>query len=153
MSSKARIVALFALAALQAAAQGTTAQADAAAASADGPASGASHAIEVVTARPGIETRLRRGQVLGFALYGNASTGYRWTVVKDGSPVLAQVKAGASPVAPPKTPPMPGSGSTAHWRYLAVQPGRTTLELVYRRAWEKQAAPARSVSYPVVVEE
>ena len=103
-----------------------------------------------VDAHAGDETRLRRGQLLAIALDSNASTGYAWEVVEDGSPVLepAPVPANAAPAAPP----MPGAGGTSRWRYRAAQTGTTTLRLVYRRSWEQGVEPVRTASYRVVVE-
>jgi predicted secreted protein len=104
----------------------------------------------VVDAHAGDETHLRRGQLLAIALDSNASTGYAWEIVEDGSPVLepAPVPASATPAAPP----MPGAGGTSRWRYRAVQTGTTTLRLVYRRSWEQGVEPVRTASYQVVVE-
>ena len=42
----------------------------------------------VIEARAGDETRMRRGQLLAIALDSNASTGYAWEIVEDGSPLL-----------------------------------------------------------------
>lgn len=103
----------------------------------------------VVVARIGAETRLRTGQVMAFELYANASTGYGWEVVEDGSPVLAP--ANTSP-APPPPRPMLGGGGPVRWRYRALQPGAATVRLIYRRAWEKDVAPARTAVFPVLVE-
>jgi len=96
------------------------------------------------------ETRLRRGQLLAIALDSNASTGYAWEIVEDGSPVLEPVPVPASTA--PAAPPMPGAGGTSRWRYRAVQTGTTTLHLVYRRSWEQGVEPVRTASYRVVVE-
>ena len=104
----------------------------------------------VIDAHTGDETRLQRGQLLAIALDSNASTGYAWEIVEDGSPVLepAPVPASVAPAAPP----MPGAGGTSRWRYRAVQSGTTTLRLVYRRSWEQGVEPVRTASYRVVVE-
>jgi len=104
----------------------------------------------VVDARADGETRLRPGQTLAIELDSNASTGYAWEIVEDGSPVLepAAVPARAAPAAPP----MPGAGGTSRWRYRAVQAGTTTLRLVYRRSWEKNVEPVRTANYRVVVD-
>jgi len=104
----------------------------------------------VVEARADGETHLRRGQILAIELDSNASTGYGWEIVEDGSPVLepAPVPAGTAPA----VPPMPGAGGTSRWRYRAMQTGTTTLRLVYRRSWEKEVEPVRTASYRVVVD-
>lgn len=104
----------------------------------------------VVDAHAEGETRLRRGQILAIELDSNASTGYAWEIVEDGSPLLepAAVPARAAPA----VAPMPGAGGTSRWRYRAVQAGTATLRLVYRRSWEKDVEPVRTASYRVVVE-
>jgi inhibitor of cysteine peptidase len=104
----------------------------------------------VIDAHAGGETRLRRGQLLAIALDSNASTGYAWEIVEDGSPVLESAPVPVSTA--PATPPMPGAGGTSRWRYRAVQTGTTTLRLVYRRSWEKGVEPVRTATYRVVVE-
>lgn len=104
---------------------------------------------DVVEAQAG-ETRLRLGQVLAIELASNASTGYGWEVIDDGSPQLVPAPVPAKAEVSP--PPMPGAGGTSRWRYRAVQAGTTTLRLVYRRSWEKDVPPASTASYRVVVE-
>ena len=104
----------------------------------------------VIEAHAGDETRMRRGQLLAIALDSNASTGYAWEIVEDGSPLLEPAPLPASTA--PAAPPMPGAGGTSRWRYRAVQTGTTTLRLVYRRPWQQGVEPMRSASYRVVVE-
>jgi len=104
----------------------------------------------IVNAVQGNETRLLRGQLLAIELDSNASTGYAWETIEDGSPVLEPAPVPAS-TAPP-APPMPGAGGTSRWRYRAAQAGTTTLRLVYRRSWEKEVVPVHTATYRVVVE-
>lgn len=105
----------------------------------------------VVDAQADRETRLRRGQILAIELDSNASTGYAWEIVEDGSPVLESAPVPAR--AAPAVPPMPGAGGTSRWRYRAMQAGTANLRLVYRRSWEKEVEPVRTASYRVVVVE
>ena len=116
---------------------------------ADKASANASEAV-VIDAHADGETRLRRGQILAIELDSNASTGYAWEIVEDGSPVLepAPVPARAAPA----VAPTPGAGGTSRWRFRATQPGTTNLRLVYRRSWEKDVEPARTASYRVVVD-
>ena len=104
----------------------------------------------VVDAHAGSENRLLRGQLLAIELDSNASTGYAWEIVEDGSPVLEPAPVPASTA--PSDPPMPGAGGSSRWRYRAVQAGTATLYLVYRRSWEKGVEPVRTATYRVVVE-
>lgn len=115
----------------------------------DGTSGSASDSL-VIDAQASGETRLRRDQLLAIALDSNASTGYAWEIVEDGSPVLEPAPVPAS--AAPAVPPMPGAGGISRWRYRAVQAGTTTLGLVYRRSWEKGVEPVRTATYRVVVE-
>lgn len=104
----------------------------------------------VVDAHADGETRLQRGQLLAIELDSNASTGYAWEIVEDGSPVLESAPVPA--IAAPAVAPMPGAGGTSRWRFRAAQSGTANLRLVYRRSWEKDVEPVRTASYRVVVE-
>ena len=104
----------------------------------------------VIEARADSETRLRRGQLLAIALDSNASTGYGWEIVEDGTPVLEPAPVPASTA--PAPPPVPGAGGISRWRFRAVQAGATNLRLVYRRSWEKDVEPVRTASYRVFVD-
>ncbi len=104
-----------------------------------------------VNAQAGVENRLKQGQILAIELPSNASTGYGWEILEDGSPQLRPAPVPTTGNAP-ATPPMPGAGGTSRWRFLAVQSGSTNLRLVYRRSWEKDVAPASTATYRIVVE-
>lgn len=110
---------------------------------------GASDSL-VVDAQANGETRLRRGQLLAIQLDSNASTGYGWEIVEDGSPVLEPAPVPANPAPPVSS--MPGAGGISRWRFRAVRPGTATVRLIYRRSWEKGVEPVRTASYIVRVE-
>ena len=114
-------------------------------------AASATTQVDVVQVQSG-ETMLRLGQVLAIELDSNASTGYGWEIVEDGSPQLEPAPVPASALPQETTPPMLGASGKSHWRFKAVQAGDTQLRLVYRRAWEKEVAPARIAEYKVRVE-
>lgn len=97
---------------------------------------------------------LKVGQLLEIELQGNASTGYQWQVVEDGSPVLKPATPPnlAATSDKPAEPMMVGAPSMSRWWFEAVQPGRTSLRLIYRRAWEKDVPPAQTAEYRVEVE-
>ncbi len=119
-----------------------------AAAGADGPAPAA--AMAEVPADAGTQV-LDVGGFLDIALPANASTGYGWELVETGAPVLRQTTPPPSAHDGPATPPMPGAGGTARWRFVAERPGTAEVRLVYRRAWEKDVPPAREARYRVTV--
>jgi len=90
---------------------------------------------------------LRKGDTIALALSENSSTGYSWQVVASGRPVI-------EPAGEPTFKPdskLHGAGGTATYRFKAVGEGTSTLRLVYRRPWEKDAAPAATFEATVVV--
>ena len=97
---------------------------------------------------------LKVGQVLEIELQGNASTGYQWQLVEDGSPVVkpATPPPAAATSDKPAESMMVGAPSASRWWFQAVQPGQTTVRLVYRRLWEKDTPPAQTADYRVEVE-
>ena len=94
---------------------------------------------------------MRVGQVLEIALMANASTGYQWEFISDGAPVLVRTTGPATPPPMDTPPPMPGSPSIARWWFRADKPGKATVRMVYRRAWET-VPPVEVVEYAVIVE-
>lgn len=111
-------------------------------------------APEIVPPAAQGNTVLTVGQVLEIALEGNASTGYVWDVVADGAPQLARAPSPpAAATDPADAPQVVGAPATERWHFEAVQPGTTTLRLVYRRPWETDESPEREAVYGVVVEQ
>ena len=99
----------------------------------------------------GSQVELAPGQDLIVTLESNPSTGFRWEVVDLDQSILRQ--AGEAHYAPagPGQPP-PGQGGRETWRFQAVGPGRTTLQLAYRRAWEKEVEPQKTYTLHVLVQ-
>lgn len=90
---------------------------------------------------------LRTGDTVALSLAENPSTGYSWQVVSSGAPV---VRAEGNPTFRPDNK-LHGAGGTATYRYEAVAEGTSLLKLVYRRPWEKDAAPADAFEITLVV--
>ena len=44
-----------------------------------------------------------------------------------------------------------GSGGSETWRFRAVKPGRETVRLEYRRAWEPASPPERTFTFTAEV--
>lgn len=96
-------------------------------------------------------TSLRPGQALSVALPSNGSTGYSWSVAAFDEAVLSR----SEPFGEQRTDPHPagmvGVGGQTHWRFVAAAPGETTLTFAYGRPWEKDAAPAETAHYRIIV--
>ena len=124
-------------------------------------------AAAVLTAGPGCANRaaspapaptpasflVRPGDQFDVRLEANPSTGYRWDLGRPLDESIVKLvgsdyqrepapAGGAAPV---------GQAGLETWRFEAVAPGRTMVELVYRRPWETASAPARVVLYSVEV--
>jgi len=89
---------------------------------------------------------LNVGDALVVLLHGNASTGYVW--LRTGTLDVATLSP-ASEGTYQSDGTAPGSPGTFAFRYLATAPGRTTLDLVYKRPWESEILSAFSVSVVV----
>ena len=78
------------------------------------------------------------GAAFDVQLKGNYTTGFSWDVAPyDGA--IVQI-AGGQYV--PNQPQKPGSGGVQHYAFNVVGKGRTTLQIIYHRAWEKNVPPA-----------
>lgn len=90
------------------------------------------------------------GQLLTVQLAGNPTTGYRWDVVRvEGQAVVKHGKVVYR--ADTVGLPVAGKGGRFECRFLAKSLGKATVELHYRRPWEKAKRPAKRVSFIVEV--
>lgn len=78
------------------------------------------------------------GVVIEVILDGNPTTGFDWTVMQSGSPVLAQ--RGAPEFAADSE--AIGAGGTYRWRFDVAEAGTTELELSYARPFEEGVPPS-----------
>lgn len=100
----------------------------------------------------GSQIKLAPGQDLTITLESNPSTGYRWEVVQIDESILQQVGEAQYAPSDPNQPPLPGQGGRETLRFKAVGTGRTTLQLAYRRAWEKDVEPQKTYTLHVLVQ-
>ena len=114
------------------------------------PAPATATVVEAMETEP---TPLHVGQILRIAVQGNASTGFVWEVAQ---PLPRQLVLETSdslpqPPAPDSDRPVVGAPHP-QWIYLrAVAPGDAAVDLHWRRPWEKNQPPARSLRYTVSV--
>lgn len=91
---------------------------------------------------------LRTGDTLLVRLRSNPSTGYAWTRTGAAPNELSLIDSTFTPPAGTAV----GVPGQQQFRFLAAQPGRATLRLVYARPWESGAPPADSIRVGVNVE-
>jgi inhibitor of cysteine peptidase len=89
-------------------------------------------------------------QQLVIRLDANPTTGYTWVAVRGATAVLVEDDAPFwRPVS--EGAPLVGQGGWTTFRYSAVAEGSDTLELAYRRSWEKEAPPVSTFRLDVTV--
>jgi len=93
---------------------------------------------------------LQRNQTLVVTLEANVTTGYRWEAVQGYAPVLTQLPTPDYSARPSETP-IVGAPGDMTFRFRAENAGKTTLDLAYRRPFEPDAAPAKTIHYDVTV--
>jgi inhibitor of cysteine peptidase len=91
-----------------------------------------------------------RNQTLVVTLEANVTTGYRWEAVTGYAPVLTRLPTPDYAARPGATPSVGAPGDMT-FRFRAENVGTTTLEFAYRRPFEPDIAPAKTIHYDVTV--
>ncbi len=106
--------------------------------------------FEIGKADNGKRAQVPVGQWVLIRLPGNPTTGYQWQAAA----VQGQsVRLMAEPqyVATPVKPGVVGSGGTYYFKFRALQPGLTTIKLIYLRPWQKDQPPLETFQCTVEV--
>jgi inhibitor of cysteine peptidase len=101
-------------------------------------AAGGAPARRLGPADNGGHLTLTVGERFTLELRQNPTTGYSWSVVSSGEPVIHQE---GQPSYKPDGEQR-GGGGTLSFAFRGAAAGRTELRLVYARPWEKDVAPA-----------
>lgn len=90
------------------------------------------------------------GQVFMVELPANPTTGFRWTCRPEAESVVEQV---GEPVFVNGSAPVGSMGGVGmdYFKFRATKAGQQTLKLDYARPWERDVAPAQTLSYELVV--
>ena len=99
----------------------------------------ASESLKLDEGNSGSDVTLRAGQTFTVSLKGNPTTGYTWEVVECDEQVLKLAGEDYT-----SSSDRIGAGGTQTFTFTSSKPGTTTLKLVYRRPWEKDAEPLRT---------
>ena len=97
----------------------------------------------------GTLVELSTGDTLALALRANPTTGYGWIIAAVDTTILRKIDAGYIPDNVPKG--IVGSGGRAFLRFEATKPGKTAVELEYKRSWETAQPPAKTFELDVSV--
>jgi inhibitor of cysteine peptidase len=96
----------------------------------------------------GSTVNLRAGDTMEVVLEGNPTTGFSWETAALDASVLKQL---GEPEFKPDTS-LIGAGGKFTFRFEAVAPGQTLLQLVYHRPWETNVPPEKTFEMTVVVQ-
>ncbi len=104
--------------------------------------------VQVNESHNGSQRELSRGQILIVTLESNPTTGFSWQVAEI-DPIILRQSGAAAYESSDKTGLLVGAGGTETFRFEAIGAGKTILELVYRRPWEKDVPPAQTFSVEI----
>jgi inhibitor of cysteine peptidase len=99
----------------------------------------------------GATLTLKPGAEFEAVVATNPSTGFTWVWPNGGAGTVIE------PVGTPRFDRdvedaiRTGSGGSETWRFRAVRPGRETVRLEYRRAWEAVSPPERTFTFTAEV--
>ena len=100
----------------------------------------------------GTTQQLKQGEVLSITLESNPSTGYGWVATISDPAIMVQM---GEPVyqEPPSNSSTPalGASGTQTFYFQALETGATTLRLDYKRSFETNVAPEKTVRVAVEV--
>ncbi len=112
--------------------------------------SAAAARLDLTEQENGKDILLDRGDELVVRLPSNRTTGYSWSLVMTGSGVLKQQGEAAYETLRSDRRLM-GAGGVEIWKFCAVKAGALTLTFNYRRPWEKDVPPVKSLTWPVTI--
>jgi inhibitor of cysteine peptidase len=95
------------------------------------------------------KVKLARGDTLEVRLPSNRTTGFSWQVAKIEKDRL---KSQGKPMYELPKKPLPGAGGVEVFRFTAEAAGKTELELIYKRPFEKDKPPAKTYKLTVEIE-
>jgi inhibitor of cysteine peptidase len=111
-------------------------------------AGGGNNSLTVDASYSGKQVELSVGQSLILTLASNATTGYRWTVVKNSDEGVLH-ESGHEYIAPKTN--LVGAGGKEAWTFKAMKKGTSTISMEYSRPWEEGTPPVETFVLTVVV--
>lgn len=104
----------------------------------------------ITVSEPGGQVTLTVGQELAVELRANVTTGYMWELVPPFPEVVTVIDPGTYSAAPGSEARV-GAGGITSFVFRAVRPGKGVVNLAYRRPWERDVPPTRTVRFDVDV--
>lgn len=114
--------------------------------------SGKEPSLKLDASADGSTQQLKVGEVLAITLESNPSTGYGWFATSSNPEVVAQTGDSQyqEPQSTSRTPTL-GAAGTETLSFQAKKVGTATLTLDYKRGWETNVAPEKTITIMVEV--
>jgi inhibitor of cysteine peptidase len=114
--------------------------------------SGKAANIELDASADGTTQQLNKGEIMEITLESNPSTGYSWFATISDPKVVVQMGEPQyqEPVSSSSTP-IVGAAGTQTFFLQAVESGTATVTLDYKRGWETDVAPDKTITITVEV--
>jgi inhibitor of cysteine peptidase len=106
--------------------------------------------VRVTEAAAAAPVVLARRQTLVVVLEADVTTGYRWEALPGYVPTL--VALGTPDYTMRTAQPAAGASGDMTFRFSGDAPGTTALEFAYRRPFEPEVAPAKTLRFDVTVQ-
>jgi inhibitor of cysteine peptidase len=114
--------------------------------------SGTTANLQLGSSADGTTQQLKVGEVMVITLESNPSTGYGWFATSSNPDILAQN--GESQYQEPQsssTTSVVGAAGTETLSFQALKAGTATLTLDYKRGWETDVAPEKTITITMEV--
>jgi inhibitor of cysteine peptidase len=103
--------------------------------------------LRVGEAQAGASLDLARSQPIAVSLPANPSTGYSWALAAQPPETVLKLQGPSTYVPDPAAAGLAGAGGLETWSFIAVGAGQGDLRFEYRRPWERDVPPAKTVVY------
>lgn len=106
--------------------------------------------VEQGFTNPKKPVEVSQGQKFTIVLGANHTTGYRWEIADGIDKNIVELVGSEYKVTDDGRV---GSSGREVWTFLAKSPGKTKVSFRYVRPWEKQAGPAKTTSFEIIVQD
>lgn len=100
----------------------------------------------------GSTQQLKKGEVMAISLESNPSTGYSWFANISDTAVLVQMGESEYQTPLETSTPLVGAPGTQIFYFQAASSGSASLTLEYKRGWETNVAPEKTITMTINVE-
>ena len=100
----------------------------------------------------GTTQQLKKAEAMSITLESNPSTGYSWFASISDTAILAQMGEPEYTAPTESSTPVVGAPGTQTFLFQAIETGTTTITLEYKRGWETDVAPEKTITITVEVQ-